>query len=174
MSQQLTSIDDYEAPKKNAGTIVFVRSKACPLTFKPIGGLLTYKSGYDPILKRNREPEDGEKASTRYMVNGLDATGTIKVFDVGSQVVTAIKKVRQFMTSQNLNPDCAVTITARGTGLDTEYDATPSTNKALNAMQAESSKMHDLQAVAYKLLNPQPKGIAPLTEEEDDAHAFAA
>lgn len=161
------SMIDFESftPKaKNSGNIVFVRAKTCPTTFKPVGKLLPYVAVYDEQLKKNRVPKAGEKASTRYMVNGIDLDGTVKVYDLSSTTVESIKAVRYTLAKKRISPEIYVTITASGAGTDTKYAAEPAdVPEGHDARTASPEQMHDLAATRDKIVAP----AEPVDDEKD-------
>jgi hypothetical protein len=161
----LIDLDSFEAPKGNGGKVVFVRAKACPLTFKPVGGLLSYKSVYDPSLKRNRKPQPSDtKVATRYLINGLTPDGEVKAYDLGATIVEAIKGVRTSVTALGLNPNLYITITAKGAGTDTSYSAAPATGitKEKNAATISADKLLDLNEIVKTIVKEDARQEEPV------------
>ena len=122
------SIGDQKGGGGNTGELVFLQAKNLPLTLLPDTGsdAESYESVWDAEAKRSRPPVAGEKAKVHFLFYALfldETTGkkTVKICDAGTSVAKAIQSVQKSLS--NLGFISFVKVTAKGSGLDTEYAA---------------------------------------------------
>lgn len=147
---------DAEQKAKNQ-TVVFVNGKGTNgegLTFRPFGGLYKVVSFFDQELKINRAPRAGEKASTKYLIRGLDRDRNAKVFQAGVSVISRIKEIRNDADTEDLY----VTVTSTGAGMSTEYATkrNKSINGKITKAEVEALLKHDLVKIGQSLVKPDP------------------
>lgn len=134
------------------GDLVFVNrsnTQPSPLVFLPISKLLSYQQVFDKQAKTSYLPMPGEKASTRYLVQGLDPDGQPHVYVLGQQITEEIAKVYKILKSK-----VPVSISSTGADLKTEYSVEPYEGQ-FTKPPARPAEV-DLAAIASSLVKPRP------------------
>ena len=167
--------------KDKNGDIMFVNgsnTQSSPVIVRPVGPIAQYEAVYDPALKRSRAPREGEKVTTKVLFNGVDLTGTLRVYQVGMQVAGLIKDLFDNLESTELY----IEISSTGSNLKTKYSVKK--HKAKSGKLDESKlALKDLDKIANSLVVPDAASKEPdvigsigdaLEEMSEEAQSFAA
>ena len=125
-----TSHTPTKRGEKGNGSLAFVQGESCPMYIIPsLEDFVEFTDIFDQTTQKSREPRPGEKGRKRYVFKAVESrkvegksVARGKAVVCGSQVMDQIAAhIKTTLTASDNKKVPVLTITASGTGRNTEY-----------------------------------------------------